>query len=196
VTDEPGDRENAILPKATRAEAILDIAALYGSFTPLLGSVVSNVLTGVSGDRRFERVRRVLVDLYDRLEELTQDQEDYVTSEDFEDILTETLQRVWAERSEHKRRSYGDFLLRVIESPGGFFDDQLELLRNLEQLQPDHLRLIQAMLLELGPAKVMGGKTISAIVPCLPDMEENRVRELAQRLDDLHITNFGGPPRS
>lgn len=61
---------------------------------------------GISGDRRFERVRKLMIELAERLGNVQADREAFVRSEDFEDLLIETLQRVAAERDEGKRRAY------------------------------------------------------------------------------------------
>jgi hypothetical protein len=187
VPDDP----KAILPASAPFERALDLGATVGAGLPILGGVVSSVLSGMAGRRRFERVQTVVIDLSERLDTLDQEQQDYVTSEDFEDILTETLQRVWAERSEAKRRVYGNFLLRIIESPGGSFDDQLEFLRILEQLQPDHLRLIDALLEEPEPGET-SNTAFGTLSRRLPDIPEERIKELATRLLDLHLATVPG----
>jgi hypothetical protein len=65
---------------------------------PQLGGPLSSILMGISSDRRFERVRKVTIELPERIGDVETDREAFVRSEDFEDLLIETLQRVAAER--------------------------------------------------------------------------------------------------
>jgi hypothetical protein len=68
---------------------MLDVVATVSGPVPLLGGPLSNILSGVSSDRRFDRMRDVVLDLAVA----------WITSrmlrsstcgEDFEDLLAET----------------------------------------------------------------------------------------------------------
>jgi hypothetical protein len=48
-----------LIPKITRVETALDIAAFVGSAVPWIGGPVSNVLGGMSLGRKLSRVREV-----------------------------------------------------------------------------------------------------------------------------------------
>lgn len=183
---------NETLPAATQVERALEVAATVGNLVPVLGGVVASVLSGLAGDRRFERVREVLLELADRVKGVSAEQEKYIRGEDFEDLLIETLQRVWRERDEEKRRIYRDFLAAAIASPGGPYDEQLRFLRTLEELQGDHIRILRAIFQEPSPeTSSLTGSPIRTLQRRLPDMDEARIDDLVTQLNDLRITNLG-----
>src|SRR5262249_50087884 len=120
---------------------------------PILAGAVSNVLSGWSQKRRFQRIREVLGRLEAQLARVRdQVREDYIRSDEFEDLLDQTLRRVATERQEAKRRLYAAFLASAVTSPGEPYHEQLRFLRTVEELQPDHIRVIRAMLQDPGPA--------------------------------------------
>lgn len=191
MTEDTPQHEKDILPVSTPTERNLEIASAFATFTPLLGGVFSNVLSGIATDRQFERVREFVLRLSARLDELSAEQEEYVRTEDFQEIVGETMRRVWSERSEEKRRAYGDFLLGIIESPGGDYDEQLEFLRLVEQLHPDFIRFIEAMRQPRPPDhdSTMGGPIV-ALHERLPDLSDDRLREIADRLNAMGLTSL------
>ena len=101
------NEEKEIIPASTRSETSLDIASLVSSVVPWIGGPVSNVLGGMSLGRKLGRVSEVLQGLAHNLESLQSEvSADYVKTEDFEDLLEQTLKRVAEERNEEKRNLY------------------------------------------------------------------------------------------
>ncbi len=99
---------------------------------------------GISSNRRFERVRKVTIELAERIGDVETDREAFVRNENFEDLLIETLQRVAAERDDGKRLAYRNILLNAIRDARQSYDETLRFLRVLEQLQPDHVEVFRA----------------------------------------------------
>lgn len=182
-----------VLPDNTRAERVLDTFSAVTALAPVLGGPISNILSGISGDRRFARVREVLIDLAAQLHDLSDDQQNYVRSEDFEDILIEAVQRVAAERMVEKRRLYRQLLASAVIRVGEVgYDEQLRYLRVLEQLQPDHLHLLRALMQPPEPSATgIGGSPASTLEKRLPGMSADRISDLAGQLDDLRVTDIG-----
>jgi hypothetical protein len=184
-----GDNENLV--PATGTETAMDIAAFVGSAIPWIGGPISNVLGGMSLGRKLARVREALLGLTSDLSEFKSEaSERYVKTEEFEELLEQTLKRVAEERNEEKRRIYRDFLTDAIESPGEPYDEQIHFLRTLEELQPDHLRLIRALSQSPSPNPGMMGSPNQTLRRRLPEFDEDRIGDLLAQLNDLRVTNL------
>ncbi|MCW8965906.1 MAG: hypothetical protein OQK82_04350 [Candidatus Pacearchaeota archaeon] len=188
MTEEDGE----LIPASTRTETALDVAAFVGSAVPWIGGPVSSVLGGMSLGRKLGRVREVLEGLSDDLVDLQSDvSENYVKTEEFEDILEQALRRVGEERSEEKRQLYRAFLSDAIASPGEPYDDQLRMLRTFEALAPDHLHVLKAIMQEPNPNPGSMGSPNQTLRERLPDFNESRIEELINHLNDMRVTNLG-----
>jgi hypothetical protein len=154
----------------------LDLAAIFANTVPIFGGAVSHVLGGWSQNRRFQRIREVLQQLEAKLAGVRDAvREDYIRGDEFEDLLDQTLRRVAAERHEAKRRLYGAFLAGAVTSPGEPpYHEQLRFLRALEELQPDHIRILRALQTE---DSKRGGLDLS-------DISRDRIQELMIELHD------------
>lgn len=182
------------------ARDYLDLAAILSSAIPILGGAVSNVLGGWSQSRRFQRIRGVLEQLATSLAHVRESIcEEYVRSDEFEDLLDQTLRRVAAERHEAKRRLYAAFLAGAVTSPGEPYHEQLRMLRTLEELQPDHLRIVRAMTLKepitepgVGGISPKGATTIlETLRRRLAGVRIDRLEELVEQLTvELHVTEI------
>jgi hypothetical protein len=138
-----------------------------------LGGPLSNNFSGLSAGRRFQRIRVVIPELEKEIEDLSEEQAEYVRGEGFEDLLRETLERVSNERLEAKRRLYRDFLFNVIRESAGDYDERLRSLRILEQLQLDHLAVLRAMDQPPGPEEdesVLAGSRMNTLRGRLPEV--------------------------
>lgn len=188
-TSRAKDGPKDILPSMTRDEKIIEVVGTVSSLAPLLGGPLSSILMGISGDRRFERVRKVIIELAERLGEVDADQGAFVRSQDFEDLLIETLQRVAAERDEGKRLAYRNILLNAVRDARQSYDETLRFLRVLEQLQPDHVEVLRAY--ETEPAEsntLIGGSRRHTLGNRLPEMPAEQVDDLVVQLEDLRLT--------
>jgi hypothetical protein len=182
-----------VLPPWTREEKVLDTVGTVANLVPVLGGPVSSILFGLSGDRRFERVRAYLIELAERVGHLEDEQELFVRSEDFEDLLIEASQRVWAERSEEKRRIYRDFLVDAIRHPSAEpYDERLRFLRVVEQVQEAHIEVLRAILQPPDPDSTMYMGSMSHVLLERLGWGEGeqpraRLNDLTQQLSDLRI---------
>ncbi|MBW7997175.1 MAG: hypothetical protein FVQ81_11525 [Candidatus Glassbacteria bacterium] len=186
------DEGKELIRAPTKVETALDIASLVGSAVPWIGGPVSNVLSGMSFGRKLGRVREVLEGVAADLAEFKSEvSEEYVRTEEFEDLLEQALRRASEERSEEKRRMYRAFLSDAIEAPGESYDDQLRLLRTFEELQPDHLRVLKIMSQEPGSDPGMMGSPIQTLRERLLEFDDARIEDLVAQLNDMWITNLG-----
>ncbi len=186
------DDEKEPIPASTKTETALDVAAFVGSAVPWIGGPVSNVLGGMSLGRKLGRVREVLESLSNDLIEIKSDvSENYVKTEEFEDLLEQTLKRVGEERNEEKRHIYKAFLTDAIESPGESYNDQLRLLRTFEQIAPDHLLVLKAMAQKPDPNPGTMGSPIQTLRERLPELNDQRIEELVNQLNDMRATSIG-----
>jgi len=183
--------DNAKLVPATKIETALDVAAFVGSAVPWIGGPVSNVLGGMSLGRKLSRVREVLLGLASGLSEFKSEvSEKYVKADEFEELLEQTLKRAAEERDEEKRRIYRTFLTDAIKSPGEPYDEQIRFLRTLEELQPDHLRLLRALSQAPDPNPSMMGSPNQTLRRRLPELDETRIGDLISQLNGLRVTNL------
>ena len=95
------------------------------------------------------------------------------------------------------------FLTNAIKSPGVSYDEQLELLRSLEELTPDHLLILKAMSQEpeLDSDPRMMVSPTQTLKERLSEFTERRIDELVSQLYDMRITRLAslrklvtGPP--
>ncbi len=185
------DKHPELVPATTTAETALDVAAFVGSAIPWIGGPVSNVLGGMSAGRRMARVREVLEGLVEDLTDFKSEvSEEYVKTEDFEELLEQALRRAADERSEEKRGIYKSFLSYAIESPGEPYDEQIRFLRTLEAIQADHIRVLRGLSMEpsLNPGSM--GSPNQTLCKRLPDFNEERIAELIAQLNDMRVTNL------
>jgi len=191
--DEPEiEQVDLILPATTGIERTLEGLATVSEFAPELGGVVSNVLSGAASKRRTERIRSALGYVLQLVADVSTEQKNYVRSEDFEDLVIETLSRVEAERSEEKRRAYGRMLASAVTrvgEPG--YDEQRRYLRVLEELQPDHLRLLAAITEEPDATVATSSSIRETLEIRLADMPQEHIRNLVEQLDRIAVTNMG-----
>lgn len=179
------------VPTGLPAERALDVAAFVANLVPWLGGPVAGVLSGIGTDRKINRINDLIVGLAERLRDVESEKaKQYVKTEEFEELLEQTLRQVASERHEEKRRIYRDFLIGAIVSPGEPYDEQRRFLRTMEELQPEHLRVLTALWQPPKPVSGIMGSPISTLRGRLPNFSEDQIEERIQQLNDLRVTNM------
>ncbi len=187
------DEKKEIIKKATPVETGLNVAASVTSLVPWIGGPVSSVLSGISLDRRFDRVREVLEGLAESLKDFKSEaSEAYVKKEEFHELLEKTLKLAAEERNEQKRNMFREFLVQAVTTPGEPYDEQIRHLRTLEALQADHIRILQALLQVPEPNLGIMGSPMQTLQKRLPDMSSVRINDLVEQLNDLGLTRMSG----
>lgn len=184
--------DKELLPSSTPAETAYDVASMVTSLIPWAGGPISNVLSGQSFGRKMGRIREVLLGFAKELQNYKSEvSESYVKTEDFEEILEQTLRRVSEERNEEKRKVYRAFLTDAVKSPSQSYDEQIRFLRTMEQLQPDHFKVIRALNQEPSANPAPMGSPSQTLKSRLPEMQENHIHDMIHQLNDLRLANLG-----
>ena len=176
----------------TKTETVLDTAAIIGSVVPWLGGPISNVLNGITLERKLKRVHEVIMSVSSNLADFeSRASQDYVQSEEFEELLEKTLRNVSEEKSERKRAIYKAFLTNAVRSPRiDEYDIQVSIINCINNISIDHLQILKAIQLE--PAEIIndGADTspVRTLIARLPDFEEEKIDELLSQLYDMQIT--------
>lgn len=173
------------LPITTPPETIADIATVVTSAVPWIGGPVSAVLAGVSLNRKIERIRDVLIDMAEQIKDVTSETaKSYVQTEDFQDLLEKTLQESANERVEEKRKAYAAFLANDISSPEHSYDEKLRILRTLEEVQTDHIRMLKAFSQEPDYKSIIGsiGSVRQTLEKRLPGFDDNKITDFTDQL--------------
>lgn len=176
----------------TRTEKALDVSAIAASFTPVVGGAVSAVLSGMSQTRKLNRVAGMLSELAEDLERFRSDVSDeYVKTEDFEDLLEQTLRRAAEERSDEVRALYRKFLFHAITAPGDDYDEQIQVLKALERTRAPHVAILRA--LSQPPNAEAHRKSMGSPIQTLrerTDLSDNEIKSAVATLNEIKATNL------
>jgi hypothetical protein len=187
MIDDPDRPESG----STKTEVALDVASVVTSAVPWIGGPVSSVLSGVSFGRKLNRVREILEGLTEDLRDFKSTvSENYVKTEDFEELLEQALRKAADERSPEKRRLYRAFLSNAVKSPRGSYDDRLRVLRLLEQLHPDGLRVLIALAQTPVQSDAPFGTPLNTLQKRLRDIPVPRIEEIFGELQRLGLANL------
>ena len=183
------------VPTGLPAESALDAISTISTVIPWIGGPVSNVLNGLSVGRKIARVNEVLDGLAADLRDFkSQVSEDYVKTDEFEELLENTLRKAAEERNEQKRRLLRQFLVEQIQHPGRSYDDQKRVLNLLEDVEPEHMLILKAVSQPPEPDVLMRssiGSVMGTLERRLSGIPQQRLKELVGRMDDLRIINLG-----
>lgn len=185
------DNKTDVAPLSDAKQLAIDVAAFATSAIPYVGGPISNVIGGIGTVRRINRVREVVEQLAQDLAGFKSDvTEKYVKTEEFEELLERTLRQASDERSEEKRQMYAAFLKDDIKAPQPSYDEKVRLLRTLEELEPDHLRILKALSAPPDADPGMMGSPGQTLAKRLPGMSEAHITELVAQLNALRVTNI------
>jgi hypothetical protein len=176
------------LAEPSAIQTIEESLAILTAVIPGVGGPVSAYLADRASERKMNRFAEVLVLVAQRIDEVGSEvAQDYVRTEDFEELFEETMLRVTRARSEEKRRLYASFLIHDITHPAAEpFDEKLRFLRTLEDLQPAHMVVVHALLAETDEDLMMGSP-ITEIAKRLPAMAEATIEERIGELAELGL---------
>ena len=189
------DENRGLVPAKSGADAALELAGIVSSLVPWLGGPISNVLGGISVDRKIGRVLKFMEGFAEELKDFkSKASEEYVKTEDFQELSEQTLLRVQDERNEEKRRIYRDFLIDAIKAPMELYDEQLRFLRTLEEMQPDHIRILRVL---NNPLDVRPSPRLEHTIPRLQslslmllDIPHPRMADLVDQLNSMLLTTL------
>jgi len=132
---------------ASRGERYAELLAITAAAAPWIGGPISGIIGGVATDLKIKRVTQFIKDVLAHVENLhSQESEDFVRTEDFADIFDKTAQAVADERYETKRKLFSNYILNNIADPEISYQLRLKCLRLLEDINTQHLDLLEALL--------------------------------------------------
>jgi pyruvate-formate lyase-activating enzyme len=139
-----GNEEKKELSLHPNGDRVKEAVGYLISAVLYLGGPVSGIIAGRLSERKMERIadflRHVADDLKDFRSEVS---EQYVQTDEFEELFEHTAERVMRERTEAKRAAFRRFIVKSIKTPGKPYDRQIQLLKILEDLHEQHLALIR-----------------------------------------------------
>jgi len=184
--------------QGSRREDLLEAAAALVGVVPGLGSTIAAYFAGTANEYKAKRLEELFEAMADDLDGLSDKvSTDYLKTEDFADLLDETLRRVANERSQEKRRIYKNILVDAIAHPSSYtYDEQLRFLRTLENLQPAHIAVLKAIMVRPTDEQQLrmsgyAGSQIQTLEQRLPKMSARLIDELVAQLNDERLTDFG-----
>ncbi len=173
---------------------MLDLVQYVTAAIPHLGGVLSSIFGGVATGRKFKRIKEVITKLADDLAEMQDSSEEYLRSEDFEDILDQTLLKIAREHNAEKRLIYKRLLQNAILSKLSyeqFF--RLRFLRTIEELHPVDIAILRAILQPPKPEEEEGltsGSFIGTLKMRTELADERIIERIVGNLNRLGITNI------
>ena len=135
------------LAPITKSERFSELLAIVSSAAPWIGGPISGIIGGIASDLKIKRVTQFIKDVLAYVDKLhTQEAEEFVKTEDFVDIFDKTAQAVADERHDTKRSFFANYILNNIAAPEVSYDLRLKCLRLLEEINTQHLDLLEALL--------------------------------------------------
>jgi hypothetical protein len=158
----------------------------------MLGGPISNIFSSVSTNRKFARVKELIYGLSKDLEGFkSKVSEEYIQTEEFEELLEQTLVKSANEKNEKKRHLFRKFLETSIKNPSSNYDEQVRFLRVIGDMQIDQLRIIKSLLEkpQEGPDGVKGLQ-FPSLLAILEGMDRDVARDLIIHLNSLCVTEL------
>jgi hypothetical protein len=169
----------------------METVAALSSLVPLVGSAVSQVLSGLATDQRLARVDEVLRFLSARVNETSIFSKEYLETEEFRDLLEQTLRQAYHEHHGEKRRLYGRLLLELVTAAREPYDERRRFLRTLDDIQVGQIPLLKSILEHESLPRATGLKAYAAEA----DRQQAEIREnrtAIEHLDSMGLVHFGG----
>ena len=185
--------------RPTSVEQSIEWAALLANSIPTIGGLLSGIVMNATSARRWTRLLSFLESIEGRLQCVEE------LSEDKEEIVVEIVERVVRERSEEKIYCYRNILLNVLSSTAFEYDETLEMVRLVERLTANHIKVLQvfrdpvAAKAKLGsggyvkrPERSIAGLPTSQlglflVSPYFPGWPENQLSRIWEDLCDAHV---------
>jgi hypothetical protein len=188
--------DNEQQPESKRAsDALLDVSAIGANLLPYIGGALSTVLSGISGERKLDRMRQLLVGLAQDLGTFKSEAaEKYCKTDEFAELFEKTMRQASEERSEQKRLLLRGFLLESIRVPCRNYDERVRLLKLIGDVQPDHILIIKAVAQEPDPNPPgWAGSIGDTLARRIPGMTRDRIVAQLSELRDLRILTLADP---
>lgn len=155
---------------------------------PWLGDAVQKAIRQPLDQRELARVVEVLQGVASDIAGISSElSELYVKTTDFERIMGQILSHVAEERREEKRNLYRVFLSDAIASPCEPLDKHLRMLRILNELRLDQVKLLTVLASRPNTFVHRAQTPVQMLQSRLPDIHRDRIDGLLAQLDELGI---------
>lgn len=167
-------------------DSLESAAAALANLVPVVGGAIGSVLSSQSTDRRMRRAAEVIQQVADQVQGLEAEvAQDYMASEEFEDLLEATVRRAADERNEERRQLLGKFLVNAMLEGAHDYDEQVRIVELTKFLQPLHVTILRASLQDSGADEAYSG--MGSEMGTLEKRLQSRDRELIQSaISDLN----------
>lgn len=188
------DKNKPDLMVATKRERFTELLAVTASAAPWIGGPISGIIGGVATDLKIKRVTQFIKDVLEHVEAIhTQDSEEFVKTEDFADIFDKTAQAVADERYKKKRKLFSNYILNNIAAPAISYQLRLKCLRLLEDINIDHIDLLEALLQPPTVAEInMGISAPSTTIERRAPHLSNNLSAIIHETNTLGLTDIKG----
>ena len=186
---------NQMVPEDNSNEKITEIVSTITSAIPYLGGPINSIISGALTKRRLARIIDFLNDLAKDLSNFkTEVNNEYIQTDDFEELFENTLLKVAEERNEKKRIFYKSFLINSMKFPQDSYDEKNQILKQLEQLQIGHIFIIKAILGKPDPnPSGISGSIGNTLDKRIAELSKEQIYELLSQLQDMRITKLTDP---
>jgi len=182
-------KEADSLARNDRTEKIAELLQYVSSAVLALGGLLSSLMGGVAVEHRFERVANFLMKLTIEVHRLDGVSDEYIRSEDFEDIFSETLTRAAKERSDEKRAIFGTFLKSAIARQVSYEEYlQARIARFLEDLLPADFVVLSAF--AQGPGTENSMSPMQTVQQRTNGLTKDQVIEIVEHLNRLGLLSI------
>ncbi len=178
-------------------EELHEAAAVLTGMVPVLGGPLGAYITGAANERKAKRLKELFLALADDLDGIKGKlSSDYLKTDDFADLFEETVRRVASERDEEKRRIYKNILVGVIGYQDvDAYDEQLRVLKTLDDLQPDHIAVLKAITVRPTEGQLLrlsgvSGFKMNTLEERLQDIPQRSIEDLVSDLNRMGLTDL------
>jgi len=121
------------------------VVAAIAQNVPALGGVLNSIFSGQVTQGRFDRVKDQICFLNEEVEQIKDKiHAAYVKTEEFEELVAQTLEKMSREIDPQKRSQYRRMVVNLMVLPPEDYNEQRRLLRLAEELTPKHIQLLRA----------------------------------------------------
>lgn len=172
-------------------------AEALAGMVPVLGSPLQAYINEASTKRRAERLKELFLALKDDLDGIKDRlASEYLRTDDFTELLEETLRRVASERDDEKKRIYKNILVGIIEHQDvRAYNEQLRYLKMLENLERAHIAALRAIMVKPTREQLLrwsgfAGFKMHTLEERLPGIPPHSIQDLVSDLNRVGLTHI------
>lgn len=183
------DRQPTHFDPSNPGDRALEVAGALAQVIPVVGGVLNSIMSGRLVQGRIDRIAEEMIKLKEEVEQVKDKiHADYVGTDEFEELLAQTLDKMGRELDPEKRSQYRRLILNLMVLPPEDYGEQRRLLRLAEKLTPKHIELLRAYMAEPG-GRVPDTASPVAILAGRIGRSAEDVKSFAADLADARLIN-------